>query len=160
MSMRPTGTDAIAPAAERPGERRGGTRRKRAEGEEEADGGATNGERGAKRSRDDARQEEDDGMGSENETQEKESMNQGDLLGMNVKSGRPKRKCNLRIANEQKEQEGRRGTGRGARKGAAGRIRYIGSGAGTGRVPLAQAIVVGRVQSWPTIKKAGQNGSP
>ena len=65
---------------------------------------------------------------------------------MNVKSGRPKRKCTGRVANEQKEHKERKETRRGVRRGAAGRIRYIGSGAGKGRaVTLAQAIMVGRV---------------
>ena len=47
-------------------------------------------------------------------------------VSMNVKSGRPKRKCSLRIADEQREREGRRGTGRGVKRGAEERIRYIG----------------------------------
>ena len=138
-SMRPTETGTVTPAAEEPvaGCRR--TRGARTNTREEADGGADAATHGEKRCREDAQEEEEDGMESENgtrETQEKEIMNV---------NSRPKRKCNLRIVNEQKEQRGRKGTGRGARRGAAGRIRYIGSGAGTGRVPLAQAIVVGRV---------------
>ena len=137
MNMRPTEAGTSTPAAERLGERRGATRGKGAGGREEADGGAAEEEHRGKRSREDARQEEDDGMGSENETQEKESMN--------VKSGRPSRKCNLRIANEQREREERKETGRGVKRGAEARIRYIGGGTGKGRVPLAQAIMVGRV---------------
>ena len=77
-------------------------------------------------------------MGSENETQEKESMN--------VKSGRPKRKLTGKVTRGQEEHKERGEARRGVRRGAAGRIRYIGSGAGKGRaVPLAQAIMVGRV---------------
>ena len=137
-SMRPTAAGTFAPAADKMEGRRGAARRTRTGGEEEDDGGATEGERSAKRSREDARQEEDDGIESEAETQEKESMN--------VKSGRPKRKCTGRAANEQKEHKERKEARRGARRGAAERIRYIGGGAGKGRaVPLAQAIIVGRV---------------
>ena len=61
---------------------------------------------------------------------------------MNVNMDRPRRKCKGRVANEQTE---RRETGHRTRRRAAERIRYIGSGAGKGRVPLAQAIIVGRV---------------
>ena len=138
MNMRPTEAGTSTPAAERLGERRGATRGKGAGGREEADGGAAEEEHGGKRSREDARQEEDDGMGSENETQGKESMN--------VKNGRPKRKCTGKVTRGQEEHKERGEARRGARRGAAGRIRYIGSGAGKGRaVPLAQAIMVGRV---------------
>ena len=137
-SMRPTAASTFAPAAETMDERRGAACRTRAGREEEDDGGATERACGAKRSGEEVRQGEDDGIGSEADTQEKESMN--------VKSGRPKRRCTGRAVNEQKERKEREETRRRVRGGAAGRIRYVGSGAGKGRaVTLAQAIMVGRV---------------
>ena len=132
-SMRPTETNALTPAEEERDERRGRTGRMRTRRREEFDEEATGGGRGEKRCRGTAPEKDDGGMGSGTETQGKESMN--------VKTS-PRRKCTARAENEQK---GRRDTGRGTTRRAAERIRYIGSGTGKGKIPLAQAIMVGRV---------------
>ena len=81
-------------------------------------------------------------MESDPETQRKESMNVKMISGTGLNCDRPKRKCKGMAAGEQTE---RRVTGRGAKGRAVERIRYVGSGAGKGRIPLAQAIMVGRV---------------
>ena len=86
---------------------------------------------GEKRRKRDAREEDDDGMGSEAETQRN--------VSMNVNMNRPSRECKRRAANGQTE---RRETGHRTRKRATARIRYVESGTGRGRIPLAQAIVV------------------
>ena len=141
MSMRPTRTGAPTPAAEeRDGRSRGASRMCIGDGEE-TDGATAGGTRGEKRRARDAR-EEDGGMESGPETQRKESMNVKMISGTGLTCDRPKRRCKGRAAGEQTE---RRETGRGAQRRAAERIRYVGSGAGKGRIPLAQAIMVGRV---------------
>ena len=81
-------------------------------------------------------------MESDPETQRKGSMNVKVISGTGLNCYRPKRECKGRAAGERTE---RRVTERGAKGRAVERIRYVGSGTGKGRIPLAQAIMVGRV---------------